>query len=725
MNANEIQNPFEALVLSPANFAYRKEFDCACNAPLSCAWPQKTLTSELPSSERMTGARFCLECGFPTVLSTGAELQGKRGTYLIEEYLGARGWGRLYSGRQLGSDEPVTIKEYLLPKQCFNEAEAKSRCEVFERVTGLAPVNERLQIFRLVRLWETFKNRDRRRCYTIVKEQQPAHTLRQKLAQRQRSFSNKEVRRILMQVLQTLEFLHGQKFRFPSGQTQQGLAHGNLNLESLLLREEDSGSHVYLCDLGIWECLFDPLQGTANALEPKGDLIALGRVCFALWTGAEDRSQPIPPWDPEGSDRWPDTDPALKQYLLRLLDPEKTFPSVSAAREALRQLSAEKSALKSSNLSRQLSGTASRKVYRKLWFLLAFLVAFSLVILFFQLTKLNSSGLLARCESTGLRLEDIRFPSGEHQYAVEKNGPWQLALSRRPFGRQQRLKDLLARSREGSETTFREEPRDSTTGKTPLQAVLEGDTEFALTSLTARSGQLPEELTAVPVAYDGLIVYMSSSSDLLRKLGGKLSLEQLRQLYTGELENWGDLARGSKLKVAPYRPTDPEAVRHFQKLVLKDNPTDVERFMSWSRPCLAEQTMRDIDALPCQVEDTSLGDREVDAGVISFTTLSSIFQQCSVYPLALSVGNRPAVQVFRRGDKAINPQTYHCDTKIASPLNKDVFRRRDNTYPLSFLLYVVRPLSNDRSQPGKTFSELLGTREGRDWLSKVGLVPLC
>lgn len=80
--------------------------------------------------------------------------------------------------------------------------------------------------------------------------------------------STAQVKLVLDQVLQTLEFLHQQKFALPMGQVQTGLVHGNLNLNSLVVikgKEPEFGTRdfIYLCDLSLWEQLFEPFQTEA------------------------------------------------------------------------------------------------------------------------------------------------------------------------------------------------------------------------------------------------------------------------------------------------------------------------------------------------------------------------------------------------------------------------------------------------------------------------------
>ncbi len=259
---------------------FYKEYHCSRNAPLSCDQPQQTV-------QQLPGAKFCLECGFPVTLADKAEIRGNRGTYQVISFLGSRGMGRLYSGIQLSDSQPVAIKEYLLPNRCFNAEETRQRQDTFVRVAGLSPADGKTQDFRLISSWEAIADQQGERCYLVTKgnldiSQTLSHYLREKGA-----MTPPQVREVLNQTLQTLQFLHSQKLRLPSGQVRQVLAHGNLSLDSLLLVENNQQFYIYLCDLAAWERLFDPPSVPPLNPKPEQDLVALGRVAFYLWVGEQ------------------------------------------------------------------------------------------------------------------------------------------------------------------------------------------------------------------------------------------------------------------------------------------------------------------------------------------------------------------------------------------------------------------------------------------------------
>jgi hypothetical protein len=54
--------------------AFTQSYRCTQNAPLGCQKPTETI-------ENIPGAKFCLECGFPTTLPVHTELRGRLGTY--------------------------------------------------------------------------------------------------------------------------------------------------------------------------------------------------------------------------------------------------------------------------------------------------------------------------------------------------------------------------------------------------------------------------------------------------------------------------------------------------------------------------------------------------------------------------------------------------------------------------------------------------------------------
>jgi hypothetical protein len=130
-----------------------EEYPCTNKTPLNCDKPLETL-KELEAMQEFKGAKFCFECGFPAVLPKETEIKGNRGSYKVKEYLGVRGFGRLYSGVQIRDQQPVIIKEYLLPSRSFNTDETFQRKETFRSIGGVDLADGRVQNFRLVPTWE-------------------------------------------------------------------------------------------------------------------------------------------------------------------------------------------------------------------------------------------------------------------------------------------------------------------------------------------------------------------------------------------------------------------------------------------------------------------------------------------------------------------------------------------------------------------------------------------
>ena len=278
--------------------------------------------------------------------------------------LGRQGNGRLYMAIQLGSNQPVVVKEYLLPQPYFNPAASRQQKTAFKNLAGLSLADGRIQDFRLVQPLDAIADDLQERCYLILDERAAYPTLSRYFSHG--SLTNAEVRWVLNQVLQTLEFLHDQKFRLPSGQTQTGIAHGNLSLHSLLIGSEnepdvslqsdgiqngglsssnlsngnqasrllDAACFIYLCDLALWERLFDPVMLNVPPASTAQDLVDLGYVAFYLLAGRT-RTATGQLLDPRNREHWQTADPFLKGFILRLMGLDVPFESAEVARREL------------------------------------------------------------------------------------------------------------------------------------------------------------------------------------------------------------------------------------------------------------------------------------------------------------------------------------------------------------------------------------------------------
>jgi serine/threonine protein kinase len=676
------------------------EYRCSHHDPLKCDQPLKTL-------QEYKGSKFCLECGFPTPLVMGQEIKGRRGTYQIKQCIGARGWGRLYRGVRLNDGQPILVKEYLLLG--FNAETAQRRKDTFVRVAGLTPADGRIQDFRLLPMEEAIASNQSDRCYLISLIKEPPLPLRQYLAQRG-VMTAIQVRDLLNQTLQTLQFLHSQKFRRPSGQMDKGITHGNLNLDSVLWIGSSALSndpfYIYLSDLADWEFLFRPESApTLPPAQPAQDLSDLGQVAFDLWTGgAADPRQTI----------WPDHDRPLKQFVQQLMGLEAPFASAEEARQVLLQLPRQE---ENSGLAGRLESQSIKPKSYLWWCLGAFLLFLMAGGLWYLLKpKSNSSDpFMAYRQLQYKTFDEVSgIEENQYRYAREQEGTWSFVLksgalipSLGEILQQPKPKTQFLDKAFNSER-LAEDPKASA----PIQAVQKGEMDFAISSLKE---PITDDLDTVAIAFDGLLVFVpftKEAKSLPTALNGKIRMEDLRRLYTGDIKNWQELG-GPDRPVQLRVPTDPEAVQLFQKLVLKDDAQAIARFKS----------LVTLQATQTTLTQNRDGRNPADANsIISFGILSKVADQCGGYPLAIVGDDGIAAQalVLKSSGLPITPADNICD-KI-SRLDGNLLRRRG--YALEYELNVVYPRDN-RRLAGPRFAELLTqTQQGQCLLSQVGLVPL-
>ncbi|BAY24801.1 putative serine/threonine kinase [Calothrix sp. NIES-2100] len=693
--------------MTSSEYFYR-EYPCSDNAALNCDRPFQT-------AQEIKGARFCLECGFPATIPQGSEIKGNLGTYQVNDFLGARGNGRLYAGIQLQDQQPVIIKEYLLPSRCFNEKEILERKESFKRVGGVSLADTKTQNFRLVHTWEAIADEKGDRCYLITQATEASQTLRQYLTQHG-AMTAEQVREILHQALQTLEFLHSQKLRFPSNQIQQGLAHGNLSLDSILIQVENQQQYIFFDDLAIWENVFIP----PNIAQPapcrrEQDLEALGLVAFYLWLG-KTTNYSHQPLDPRENEHWPNTDHNLKRFIERLLRLENPFPSAEAARFALMQLPQENQV---SNIASSPESPAKQKFLgtKLIWLAilpLLLLLGGGILYYFFRPQPAENSKYITWSGLVDKFSQVNNVPSGKFTYTGEQDGTWSLILQQQVGN--SRLEEIFTKPKPQVKAEFNYEAvssADINNVQQTLEEVKSGKKDFAITSLVS---DITDKLEKRPFAEDGLLVYVAfnkKDDNLAYALGGQITLEQLRQIYTGKLTNWQQISpKLPNLDIKPFAPTEPEAIEKFQEIVFQNDPQDKALFAAKVDKLDTTKTQNQIRREIKEGRNT---------GIIGFGIIAKTWNQCTGYPLAIVDGNQPASQpLFQRRDhRQINTLDDLCQHDNYF-FDVNAFQ----SYPLRYPIFVVYPKDKSRQPPGSTFAEILTTRQGQCLLSKVGLVAL-
>lgn len=698
-----------------AGLSYSR-YACKQGNPLDCEF-----TQPVPSEP---WSKYCPVCNFPTRLPEKAELRGQRGSYQIERSLEARGTGRRYAATQLGFNQPVVIKEYLLPQQYFNAAARQQRKQAFKSLAGFSLADGRTQDFRLGQPLEAIADDLEERCYLVLDERDACPTLSRYL--RQGALASAEVRWVLNQVLQTLEFLHGQKFRLPSGQMQTGMVHGNLSLNSLLIgfqapevsiqdgsvlpsRLLESECFIYLCDLALWEQLFDPAVLNATPQSFKQDLVDLGYVAFYLQAGrmTTDSGEPL---DPRDSHHWQISDLFLKHFILRLMGLELPFESAELARRELLR-SPEVTIAPLAAVEVVPEATPQRK-FPRLGLLLLGLLGLGLLgwLIGSLLPKPQTSPAIAHPICC---FKDVAgIPPGAFTYTATEAGIWNYVFQTPDLIQKgQTLEQRLQAAQPNLQLRY----KPSNSPESAIAQVQSGKAAFAIVPLIE---PLPDDLQAETIAYDGLAFVVSFSyskreKGLPAQLHGQLTLEQLQQLYTGKIGNWRDLG-GSVLPVNLYLPKNREAIAVFEQRILKSNAI---RSSEYSRNLAT--TLPEFELLRTIIQDFE--SRQV--GGIGFSSLSKVVGQCSVYPLAIQTTDQTPVQAVVLNDgKSIDPSTDLCDRKGSYRSSLELLKA--GRYPLAYSIAIVYARANDRPAIGKKFAELLKTREGQELLSQTGLVPL-
>lgn len=706
--------------------AVYEKYRCPVQNPFNCPEPQRVIT-ENPS------IKSCSKCGFPALLPQLAEIQGKRGRYRIERFLNNQGLGRIYSAMQLIEDRPVIIKEYLLPKRYFNEQEGIKAQLTFESVCGLSLADGRLQNGRIVEVIDAIADReDRERCYLIA-ENNAGSTLRTYLAQKG-AMTPRQVRHFLNLTLQSLEYLHGQKFRLPKGQIEVGLAHGNLNLDTVLISsEEQLYFHkprflVYLWDLALWESLFAPPSAARFIPTTAQDLKALGLIGFYLLAGS-DRDRTSNFYDPKFNQDWGKTDIALKLFLFRLLELDTPFASAKEARRALLNLPEEEE--NSQFVLNQQKAIENKP--KKYWWWLLLLVALGLLASLatwwlskrqMMVAKSNINSTIPICCISSV----TAVPTGIFTFTAEQNGIWNYVF-RQPnlIQKNKTLQTELLERRPQLQLNY--QPQQ--TGEEAIAQVRAEKFDFAIGSLTS---DLSQDLKAQTFAYDGLTFFVAFShqqraNSLPKHLNGRITFKQIQQLYTGQISNWQQLG-GPDLPVRLYIPMSNEAIRIFEQRVLRDEDA-INQFrklmqsQSQSNSFIAEENQPKIVQIPTiPTLSKILRDFEIEeVGSIGFGTISQVFGQCSVYPLALNDSANNFVQpLVQDTGEPINPSIELCNKKGAYHLDYQTFQ--SNRYPLAYPIAVIFRWDNRWEAKGDRFAEILKTQEAQQLLTKTGIVPL-
>lgn len=688
------------------------------------------------------------------VLVQGYEIRDRFGRrYEIGQCLSHTDRIRQYEATPISQQKQrVFIQEYLTQSDSDYLAESNKQ-------------NGKVKEFRLLTPIDIIKdfyedNPQDLRWYLIVEQLTKSWTLREYLQRRHQPLTPTQVSKILKQVLQTLQFLHNCYEVRLSQSMRTGIGHGNLNLDSILLvhnetqspfDEEDEQFSIYLSRIALWENLIDSLESERNhpSLSKKAfqqDLEDLGRVSYLLSGG----KQEIPDQDFQWHQH---CHPELNNFILRLYSGE--FKRASDAHRELLKLPLDRplepiSANQIFVDSEQQPRSKSQRSWSiPLILLLATLVSLGILILGIRRflsasTPPNPANIVFNKNSDPSQFAQVDIPSNLINKTINYSADqrWETALKTSVgYGANQSLANQLNPSQISLNLqppnlfSFIREGNNTETLENRIISALK-NSQFIVTSLLGNELQLlqdSEQLEVEIIAYDALLAYVAFSDvqregSLPKLLSGKISLDSLKQLYSDQPLTLKDLGINNspnqtikRISICNKNPEEVFLVTSlFENLAWK-NEGEIDNF----------RNLIDQDKKACTQTGYTKGQAialaEFEQGgqaTIGIDLFSKVFNQCSVYPLAIvGEGKLTAVQpIIQNNGSSITPETDLCMDKGSYKPNPKVFEQGD--YPLGYAIAVIYKKEGGKDSAGQVFSNIMKTDEGQHLLHSAGLIPI-
>ncbi len=228
-----------------------------------------------------------------------------------------------------------------------------------------------------------------------------------------------------------------------------------------------------------------------------------------------------------------------------------------------------------------------------------------------------------------------------------------------------------------------------------IQQLLEGQLSFSQSSRALKDAEYANAknrgfaLDAVPVAIDGIAFFVNPQ---LMDQGVKgLNLAQLRDIFTGKVQNWSALG-GPNLAIAPVSrsPKSGGTVDFFSETILEKQP---------------------LGSSVLQVRDTTDAIRKVASspGGISFASTSESINQRTIRLIGLAKSGQNFVSA--------------CGDSACASVDSKAFI--DNSYPLTRRLFVIlRRDGKLDEQAGVAYANLLLSDEGQALVKQAGFVSI-
>lgn len=245
-------------------------------------------------------------------------------------------------------------------------------------------------------------------------------------------------------------------------------------------------------------------------------------------------------------------------------------------------------------------------------------------------------------------------------------------------------------------------PINATPGSgTGIRMLLEGELDFSQSSRSIKqkehvlAHQQGFSLKEYHIAIDAIAIAIHPSLKV-----SKLTTEQLKQIYTGEITNWKEV-NGPDLDIVPLsrRAEDGGTPEFFQKNILHGKPfgNNVKYVYSTTE---------------------GLNQIKQIVGSIYYASAPEIVPQCTIKSLSIADKNEEFIPPYL--PPAVSPES--CPQK-RNQLN--IAAIENATYPLTRYLSVIVKQDGGRAQKGgEAYAELLLTEEIQKLIEEAGFVPI-
>lgn len=249
---------------------------------------------------------------------------------------------------------------------------------------------------------------------------------------------------------------------------------------------------------------------------------------------------------------------------------------------------------------------------------------------------------------------------------------------------------------------YTESLKTSAGSNTGIKMLLAGDLDFAVSSRALRKEEYADAqqrgftLAQYPVAIDGVAVVVHSSVEV-----SGLTLDQLRQIYTGEVTNWAEVG-GADLPIQAFSrpPQESGTANYFQENVMKDQPfgSEVTYFPTTTA------AIRQLRETP---------------GAIYYSSAPTVITQCQVTTVAIGKTEKSLTLPYQRASQTLPSRCLNQRNQV------DVEAFKAGKYPLTRKLYVI--VKRDKTpaeQAGEAYARLLLTEQGQEAIARAGFLRI-